>query len=121
MLDSESVSGMAKNSLFVIGRNIYPAACGTSTQAMNFIRNFPEVTRHFDPARRKAILDGMLFETFFDSHGNLRERIKSGYFNELFELDGHPQLKASFISSPRLLPPHELTFTFCPEKATNWR
>ena len=42
------------------------------------------------------MLDGMLFEIFFNSKGELRERIKDGYFSELFELQRHATLKGSF-------------------------
>ena len=36
MLSQESVQKMSKNSLFVIGRNIYQAACGGRTAPRNF-------------------------------------------------------------------------------------
>ncbi len=38
----------------------------------------------------------MLFEVFFNSKGELRERIKSEYFDEVFELQRHVENKESF-------------------------
>jgi hypothetical protein len=95
-LDAASASRMAKDSLFVIGRNIYQAACGGANTARSFIDDFGNVTRDYDTAKRKAILDGMLFEVFFNSQGELRDKIKTGYFNELFWLQRHARLKDSF-------------------------
>jgi hypothetical protein len=96
MLDAKSAAGMAKNSLFVIGRNIYQAACGNANAAMEFVRDFMTSTSGFKPEKRKAILDGMLFEMFFDAEGELRKSIKGQFFDKLFELQRHQNLKSSF-------------------------
>jgi hypothetical protein len=96
LLDQESAARMGKNSLFVIGRNIYQAACGDSTGAKDFLRNFMSTTIGYLKAKRKAILDGMLLEIFFDRDGALRDRPKKGYFEEVFELQRYEELKDSF-------------------------
>ena len=95
-LNAESVGLMAKNSLFVVGRNIYQSACGSSNAAQSYIRDFVAVTMGYDKAKRKSILDGILFEIFFDSRGELRSKIKKGFFSEVFELQRFADLKASF-------------------------
>jgi len=87
---------MAKNSLFVIGRNIYQAACGDAHGAGEFVRNFMNVTSGYPGDKRKAILDGMLFEIFFDKDGKLREGLKNRLFEEVFELQQYEELKDSF-------------------------
>jgi hypothetical protein len=87
---------MNKNSLFVIGRNIYQAACGSANEATRFVRDFMTSTRGFELEKRKAILDGMLFEMFFDADGMLRKSIKGQFFDELFDLQRHRDLKGSF-------------------------
>ncbi len=38
----------------------------------------------------------MVFEIFFDSEGRLRDEIKGKYFQEVFELQRHRDLKGSF-------------------------
>jgi hypothetical protein len=96
LLDAKSTRGMNKNSLFVIGRNIYQAACGSANEATGFVRDFMTSTRGFEPEKRKAILDGMLFEIFFDAEGMLRKSIKGQFFDELFDLQRHRDLKGSF-------------------------
>jgi hypothetical protein len=96
MLDADSVVRMAKNSLFVVGRNIYQAACGGSNAARGFINDFINKTDGYDKAKSKAILDGILCEIFFDPRGEFRKELKMGYFNEVFELQRYSALKSSF-------------------------
>ncbi len=96
MLEAGAVNKMPKNSLFVIGRNIYQAAVGNSGAAQNFIENFIKVTAGVAVEKRKALLDGMLFEIFFDPEGKLREEIKGRCFNTVFELQKFAPLKDSF-------------------------
>lgn len=95
-LNEKSVKAMGVNNLFVLGRNIYQAACGSSGAADVFINDFVSRTAQFGTKKRKALLDGMLFEIFFDSTGNLRQKIKGKYFDEVFDLQKIPALKASF-------------------------
>lgn len=96
LLDATSVSEMTNDSLFVIGRNIYQAACGSSSRAISFIEHFVSHTREYGPKKRKALLDGMLFEIFFSPKGVRRRSIKAECFNEVFELLRHAELAASF-------------------------
>ncbi len=65
------------NSLFVIGRNIYQAACGSSKTAITFLGSFMSKTSGFNTDRRKALMDGILFEVFFDSSAQLRHQPKN--------------------------------------------
>ncbi|MEP3895680.1 MAG: caspase family protein [Litorimonas sp.] len=95
-LDNVTVKKMGPNNLFVLGRNIYQAACGSSGEARGFIADFFKRTEEFPAKRRKALLDGMLFEIFFDPKGKLRPHIKAGYFNEVFDLQKHAIFKSSF-------------------------
>jgi uncharacterized caspase-like protein len=95
-LDAPSAAKMLPSNLFVLGRNIYQAACGTARTASDFLNNFMPRTQGYDKGKRKALLDGMLFEIFFDSKGQLRGDIKGEYFNKVFELEQHAELKDSF-------------------------
>jgi hypothetical protein len=44
LLDKDSVKKMTKNSLFVLGRNIYQAACGNADAATQFVKKFMNET-----------------------------------------------------------------------------
>lgn len=84
------------DSLFVVGRNVYQAACGDSNGAVSYLTDFMSRTAGMKPDRRKALLDGMLFEVFFDPDARLRKDFKMGRFQTLFGLQQHPDLKPSF-------------------------
>jgi hypothetical protein len=131
MLDAASASKMTADSLFVVGRNIYQAACGNARDAISLLTNFMSRTSGFDKAKRKALLDGMLFEIFFNAKGELRDKIKSRYFDVLFELQRHAEVKDSFdFISEALIAArgdfytvpgrnHDLAITVATKKATD--
>jgi hypothetical protein len=105
-LDNEEAARCTPNVLFVIGRNIYQAACGGANVAHAFIRKFLEKTEGLEEARRKCLLDGILFEIFFDPEGQHRARPKMRWFNEVFRLQVHPELATSFAFLTTCLDPH---------------
>lgn len=96
LLTSATASRASIDNLFVVGRNIYQAACGGARSAETFIRDFAKLTERFQPEKRKAILDGMLFEVFFDADAKARDSIKANFFKELFDLRKTKALEASF-------------------------
>lgn len=92
-----NVAGRASSdSLFVVGRNVYQAACGGSNGANAYMADFMSRTAGLKPKQRKALLDGMLFEVFFDPKARLRKEFKTKKFQELFLLRQHAPLKSSF-------------------------
>jgi len=94
--EPENYGRVSKDALFVIGRNIYQAACGNAFAAVAFIKNFPQLARKLPNEKWRALLDGMLFEVFFDSNGDLRKELKARYFEDLFALQEFSSLHDSF-------------------------
>jgi hypothetical protein len=92
----EDFSKVSKDTLFVVGRNIYQAADGNAFGAKSFIRDFPQVIQKLPNEKWRAILDGMLFEVFFNSNGDLRRDFKVRYFEDLFSLQEFERLSESF-------------------------
>ena len=112
------VAGRAStNSLFAVGRNIYQAGCGGSNSAIAYMADFMPRTAGMKPDRRKALLDGMLFEVFFDSDGKLRKDFKLRRFQVLFELQQHTELKPSFDFIAECLLPDIARFYALPGKS----
>lgn len=105
-----------RNSLFVVGRNIYQAACGGSHTALEFLTSFMSKTNGFDEDRRKALMDGILFEVFFDSSAQLREQPKNRCLDEAFELQQYPELSESFAFISECLVAHVDRFHVIPGK-----
>lgn len=113
-----AVAGRASlDSLFVIGRNIYQAACGGSRDAIAYLKNFMARTTGLKPERRKALLDGMLFEVFFDPDARLRKDLKMGKFQIIFDLQQHADLKPSFDFIAECLLPEIARFHALPGKS----
>lgn len=84
------------DTLFVIGRNLYQAACGKANEAILYIERFASFTAGVEPQKRKALLDGMLFEVFYNPEAKLRDSFKLQRFDILFALQLHDELMPSF-------------------------
>lgn len=67
------------SSWFVLGRNIYQAACGNSQKAMEFMIGLETRLRQFPSETAQHLLAGMLFEVYFDPRGEFRCGAKFSY------------------------------------------
>lgn len=74
------------SSWFVLGRNIYQAACGNSQKAMEFMTRLEAQLRQFSPNTAQHLLAGMLYEVYFDSRGEFRDEAKFGYADKLLSV-----------------------------------
>lgn len=104
------------DSLFVVGRNLYQAACGGSNSASAYLDDFVSHTQGLKPERRKALLDGMLFEVFYDPNAQLRKDFKLQKFEALFRVQQHPKLAPSFEFIAECLLPDIARFYSIPGK-----
>lgn len=66
-------------SWFVLGRNIYQAACGNAQKAMDFMVNLDTRLKRFPSEVPMYILAGMAYEIYFNSQGILRDSPKARY------------------------------------------
>ena len=85
-LPAAMLNKASSDSLFVLGRNVLQAADGSANGAIALVNDFMNRMAGVAPEKRKAVADGMLFEIFFDSHGNVRTDAKSRMFSAVFEL-----------------------------------
>ena len=115
-LTAELANKAGRNSLFVVGRNIYQAACGHSHAAIEFLNTFMSRTTGFPADRRKSLMDGILFEIFFDARAQLREQPKNGRLDTVFELQQYPELSESFAFISECLLAHADRFHAIPGK-----
>lgn len=116
-LTKENLEASDINSLFVLGRNIYQAACGSANDATHYITDFNNKTSELSLEKRKAILDGMLFEVFFNSKGEIRDAFKTSKFDELFELRKIESLVSSFELISDVLITYQNRFYVIPGKS----
>tara|TARA_R110001583_G_scaffold139654_6_gene291862 strand:+ start:1617 stop:3557 length:1941 start_codon:yes stop_codon:yes gene_type:complete len=82
-LDGESLDA---SSCFVLGRNIYQAACGNSQKASEYMASLRRKLTIFPNDIANHILSGMVFEIYFDSKSEYRERVKFDYASSVLSL-----------------------------------
>jgi hypothetical protein len=115
-LTADQANRASRDSLFVLGRNICQAADGNSRGAISFIERFMERTSGMNAEKRKALLDGILFEIFFDSKGEYRDSPKVRCFNRAFDLQKYSDLSDSFLFIASCLAPESERFFAIPGK-----
>lgn len=76
---------------FVLGRNIYQAACGNAQKALEFVRDIDIQLSRFPDDVANHILSGALFEVYFDGRGEFRSAPKSGQIDSLFKVSLNPR------------------------------
>ncbi|MGR6858935.1 caspase family protein [Aliivibrio salmonicida] len=103
--------------LFVLGRNIYQAACGDSGSSISYINDFHSKHAGIDISKKISLLEGMLFEMFFNSQGEFRYIFKSTMFNQVFALDIYSEYKPAFEFISEILLPFSSYFYLIPGKA----
>lgn len=113
---STAANRASMDSLFVLGRNVYQAACGGSNGAQEYVDRFVDRTEGMDDKKRKAILDGMLFEIFFDPLARLRTQFKLRSFQSVFALQQVKELAPSFDFIAECLLPDIERFHVLPGK-----
>ena len=93
-------SEASSNELFVLGRNVYQAACGSSFACQRFINNFGATKRIPDQAKLH-ILNGMAYEIYYDARNNLRTHYKTSCLASVVKYLEQPEFYASreFIAS----------------------
>ena len=73
---------MGRDMMFVLGRNIYQSAVGTSNDSIRYLNNLPTYVQNWDEQYKQKFIDGMLYEVFFNSHGVIRPKeFKTRYFD----------------------------------------
>lgn len=115
-ITSKELSKCDADTLFVLGRNVYQAACGSSDGAFEFIHNFRTKTQGLEKEKISNILEGILFETFFDSTGNIRESFKISKFNKVFDLQKYDEFSPAFEFIAECLLPFQNRFYVLPGK-----
>jgi len=80
------IGNVEASSWFVLGRNIYQAACGNSQKAMDFMSALETQLRRFSNDTSQHLLAGMLFEVYFNAQGEFRSDVKFSYADRLLSM-----------------------------------
>lgn len=93
----KKASDLNKNQQFVFGRNLLQAS-SASFSAQRFMNSLAANLRKYQTEDQdNHVLNGILFEIYFDSHGEFRhDDIKRYYFEEVMALRNNPMFAKSF-------------------------
>lgn len=90
-IDSLGASQASPEAWFVLGRNIYQAACGNAFDAMEYLQRLSSRLSKFDSRVASQLLAGMLYEVYFDAQGDFRTRFKVPFLAELLSVLEDPR------------------------------
>jgi hypothetical protein len=108
-------STLDKNQTFVIGRNIYQCADGSEHTAQGILNNLRNQLAKIPAEPATHLLNGMLFEVYFDHAGKFRGRkLRSSYLAKLAELQTVKKFAPSISFIHRELQPYKSHLPFVP-------
>lgn len=104
-----------KNKQFIIGRNILQSA-GYAHESTFFIENLKVNVIKYDNNGENHLLNGILFEIYFDNNGDFRrDNFKSHYIDKIFAVRHFPQFKKSFEFIVNALSPFSSELFYIPK------
>ena len=105
-----------KNQLFVLGRN-FQQTNGYAHNSTNFFENLNRNLNPYFLGNENHLLNGILFEIYFDSNGEFRkDNFKSFNFEKIFELRKNPAFKKSFEFLASILEPYRAFLFYIPSE-----
>jgi hypothetical protein len=112
-------SSVAADEAFVLGRNLYQCADGNERRAVSLLDNLRSELAKINPADRALdLLNGMLFEVYFNSAGEFRRRdLKKRYFEKLLAIQTVKKYAASIGFIQRVLEPYRDELPLIPSTA----
>lgn len=113
---SISPNELDKNKQFVIGRNLLQSS-GYATNATNFFNNLGENLKKYNLDGNNHILNGILFEIYFNNNGDFRkENLKTYNIDEIFKLRYSQIYKKSFEFIYEVLLPYKDELFYIPSE-----
>lgn len=105
-----------KDDLFIIGRNILQSAEGNARNSIKFIENIDiNLQRYFTENNENHLLNGILFEMYFDSLGEFRRgKFKKYYLEIIFALRKKSMYSKSFEFIHKILQQYKEELFYIP-------
>ena len=110
------LSKRSADEIFVLGRNLYQCACGNERKAMSVMTDLRrELAKLDNDEAALHLLNGMLFEAYFDKNGEFRgKKLKARYLPELLSLQPVKKYAPSIAFVRRALEPYRSSLAFLP-------
>ncbi len=106
-----------KDEIFVLGRNVYQVACGTAQKAVWYLENLHQNLKQLNKSVCFHLLNGLLFEVYFDSTGRFRTSTKADMIDSIFQLEKSDDFKESFKFIRQALKPYFKNLFYMPSSA----
>lgn len=107
-------SELDKNQQFVLGRNLYQACCGGAFEAQKLFDNLHENLSKYSEGGVNHVLNGILFEIYFDRKGSFRSYTKGDCWDKVFALRKNSVYKQSFEFIGKVLQPYRDQLIYVP-------
>lgn len=107
------VSELDKNQQFILGRNLYQAS-GYAFEVERFFEKIEHNLLKYNEEGINHVLNGILFEIYFDSRGDFRHELKRQNFERIFSLRKNPRYTASFDFINTVLQPYKEQLFYIP-------
>ena len=98
----------------MLGRNIYQAACGNALKAARFIENLDRRLIEFPAEIASHLLNGIVYEIYFDSENNFRRAPKASLMTLPVCLLGNDNRSSELTWILEKLKPHSNKLWFVP-------
>lgn len=108
-----------KNKKFLIGRNILQ--CSTHAfEATSFMENLSSNLKPYSVDGKNDVLNGILFEIYFDNNGDFRRgKFKNYHLEDVFKLKDDPFFESSFVFINEALAPYKDELYYIPSKGSS--
>lgn len=104
-----------KNQMFILGRNLLQCAVGGAISATDFFENLNRNLLHYQIKEENHVLNGILFEMYYDSKGEFRfNNSKGNLREEIFSLRNNPVFNQSFEFMNDILIKQDYNVLFLP-------
>lgn len=108
---------ISADTAFILGRNMYQCACGSERRAFTFVTNLRRELASFPNDRAIDMLNGMLFEVYFNSKGEFRgHALKTAMLPELLQVQTVAKFSPSIAFIRRALAPYKSEVAFMPNQ-----
>ena len=106
-------SDLNKNQQFILGRNLYQAN-GYAWEVQRFFENLGNNLSKYNKDEENHVLNGILFEIYFDNKGDFRNELKRHDFDSVFSLRKNPMFAKSFGFIRDVLQPYKEQLFYIP-------
>ena len=106
-------SDLNKNQQFILGRNLYQAN-GYAWKVQTFFENLEKNLSKYNKDKENHVLNGILFEIYFNNKGDFRNELKKHDFDRVFLLRKNPIYAKSFEFIRNVLQPYKEQLFYIP-------